>query len=1585
MHPSTLPALGEPHEPIALPSEPVAEDPANLSERVSGYRHANASRRIATITEDRNDAQALLAADHGQAEDVLFCLDEALSALGPAVALTERAIGLELKQGSPRPSKCHQGDLKHGRVSYTARGWVDSRQPRIFMKCNMKTHALFAAVLLSVYAFGLPLDAAALTLTRGPYLQLGTQSSIVVRWRTETATNSRVRYGTNPSDLSSVVDDSTIATEHVVKLTGLNPSTKYYYSVGHSEATLAGGTDHFFVAAPTPGTEQPTNIWVLGNSGIASAQARAVRDAYLKYKGNQYTHLWLMLGDNAYHNRTDSDRQDTLFNTYPTLLRQTTLWPALGHRDHGVTADSASQSGAYYDIFTLPKQGEAGGLASGTEAYYSFDYSNIHFVVLDSVESSKAHSGAMLTWLENDLAVTTQPWIIAYWDHPPCSKGSHDSETEIALCKMRENVLPILEDASVDLVLNGDCGSYERSFLMEGHSGSSVIFEPQTMLVNGGDGSIDGDGEYQTSVIDRPIRDAVVGSSGETQVGSLDYPVIYVSLKTLGSMALNVNGPLLDAVFLDDTGQVRDRFRMVKTTDTAKASTSAPDVPTMEVNPTPQTLTVSPTGGTVDDTAGNISLRSSNTRATTQGLSSTSNLVAHWTLDTQNVDASQSSAEVRDVSGYNNHADLKNHSATTVPGKLGQALSLDGVDDYAEKIAFSGLPSSAITVSAWIKLDAHKNWNRVLNHEWVNNGWLLYTDASGTAIFGVGQSGAQYNAIKSGLTVGSWYHLVGVYDGSNVRIYVNGQEGTPRAKSGLILDSGGNVDIGGAQGDRFKGAIDDVRIYDKALTASDVAALYNLEGTSNLVAHWTLDTQNVDASRSSAEVRDVSGYNNHADLKNHPATTAPGKLGQALSLDGVDDYAEKIAFSGLPSSAITVSAWIKLDAHKNWNRVLNHEWVNNGWLLFTDASGTATFGVGQSGAQYNAIKAGLTVGSWYHLVGVYDGSNVRVYVNGQEGTPRAKSGLILDSGGDVDIGGAERDRFKGAIDDVRIYNKVLTASEVQALYNVGETTDTSPPSSPTNLTANAVSSSQINLSWNASTDNVGVTGYKVYRESVQTATTTGTSYSNTGLSPSITYSYTVAAYDAAGNTSAQSTGVSATTQAAPDTTAPSAPTNLTAGAVSSSQINLAWTSSTDNVGVTGYKVYRGGTQITTVSGSSYQNTGLAPSTNYTYTVAAYDAAGNTSAQASSASATTQGALPTTTLSITSYGATGNDTTDDTTAIENTIAAAQSQRKGVYVPPGTFRYTSFRLNGIALTGNGATSILYAPIQARSMIILNGNGPILANLKVQTNGTSRTGADHNIFVEAATNFTIDNVEVTGSASAAILTYGSSGPGKIINNYVHDTFSDGIHNTDSAHDIVVANNLVRNTGDDCIAAVSYSPTRIVKNILIQDNDVGNQTAAGRGISSIGSSDITIQGNTIGQTYGAGVMIATEPSYTSPPLSNVLVKNNSMSNNATTLGGHSALMISALNGNIDRVRLELNTIVQPVNNAIKLEGTHSNTAIISNTMTDTQGAGITISGGTNVVCSGNTMNASATTHPKCTGVNNFTVTGSSLTYIKN
>jgi chitodextrinase len=187
----------------------------------------------------------------------------------------------------------------------------------------------------------------------------------------------------------------------------------------------------------------------------------------------------------------------------------------------------------------------------------------------------------------------------------------------------------------------------------------------------------------------------------------------------------------------------------------------------------------------------------------------------------------------------------------------------------------------------------------------------------------------------------------------------------------------------------------------------------------------------------------------------------------------------------------------------------------------------------------------------------------------------------------------------------------------------GTPPDTEAPTVPANLTATAISSSQINLTWNASTDNIGVTGYKIFRDSSQVGTSVTTSFSDTGLSASTTYTYTVSAYDAAGNESGQSISVSAITQPpATETHTHTVPANLQATAISSSQIILSWSALTDNIGVIGYNIYRNGTQLTTTTNTSYSDIGLSPSTTYNYTVSAYDAAGNESGQSIASSATT---------------------------------------------------------------------------------------------------------------------------------------------------------------------------------------------------------------------------------------------------------------------------------------------------------------------------------------------------------------------------
>jgi chitodextrinase len=202
------------------------------------------------------------------------------------------------------------------------------------------------------------------------------------------------------------------------------------------------------------------------------------------------------------------------------------------------------------------------------------------------------------------------------------------------------------------------------------------------------------------------------------------------------------------------------------------------------------------------------------------------------------------------------------------------------------------------------------------------------------------------------------------------------------------------------------------------------------------------------------------------------------------------------------------------------------------------------------------------------------------------------------------------------------------------------TADTQAPTSPGNPVATAASSSRIDLTWTASTDNVGVTGYRlegcqggVCTNFTQIAATTGTgtAYSDTGLTAATTYRYQVRATDAAGNLSGYSTIASATTLAAADTQAPTAPTNLAATAATGSQINLTWTASTDDVGVTGYRIERcqgaGCTNFAQVAapaglGTTYSDTGLSAATSYSYRVRATDAAGNLSGYSAPASAVT---------------------------------------------------------------------------------------------------------------------------------------------------------------------------------------------------------------------------------------------------------------------------------------------------------------------------------------------------------------------------
>ncbi|MBC7368662.1 MAG: metallophosphoesterase family protein [Undibacterium sp.] len=422
---------------------------------------------------------------------------------------------------------------------------------------------------------------AATTITRGPYLQLPTPTSLVIRWRTDVTEASVVRYGLDPKELTLTAKAEGIGTEHIVNLPKLQPGTRYFYvpitgndkpvTATASEDAAPKGLISSFVTPPVPGPAKPTRVWVLGDPGTKSAEQSDVRDGYYKFTGDRATDLWLLLGDNAYPEGTDSDYQKAIFEMYPKTLRTSPLWPALGNHD-AKSANSVTQSGVYYDIFTLPTLGQVGGVPSGTEAYYSFDHANIHFICLDSHDSDRSAEGAMAQWLRADLAATTRDWIVAFFHHPTYTKGTHDSDQDSdsagRMNDMRATILPILEAGGVDLVVTGHSHVYERSYFIDGHYGKSSTWDP-AFIKQPGDGRPAGKGAYtkpRTRTAHAGEVSVVTGSAGHAGPKSvpLGHPAMFVSLNEIGSSVLDIDALKLDFTFLNEKGEIRDSFTILK-------------------------------------------------------------------------------------------------------------------------------------------------------------------------------------------------------------------------------------------------------------------------------------------------------------------------------------------------------------------------------------------------------------------------------------------------------------------------------------------------------------------------------------------------------------------------------------------------------------------------------------------------------------------------------------------------------------------------------------------------------------------------------------------------------------------------------------------------------------------------------------------------------------------------------------------------------------------------------------------------------------------------------------------------------------
>jgi len=631
----------------------------------------------------------------------------------------------------------------------------------------------------------------------------------------------------------------------------------------------------------------------------------------------------------------------------------------------------------------------------------------------------------------------------------------------------------------------------------------------------------------------------------------------------------------------------------------------------------------------------------------------------------------QSGTTATDASGNGNTGTMTN--TTRVTGQFGSARNFAAGSNALSNLG-NGTTlriTGSMTISAWIKPSSFPDDDAVIvSKRDGDSGYQLDTTIDkGPRTVGfkltTGAGGKMYRYGATALQANTWYHVAGVYNAPalTMNVYLNGVldngplVGTVASSQ---LDQATNVNIGRKpvqDGYPFFGSIDEVRIYNNALTQAQIQADMNTSvvtlapdttaptvpaslfatttGTTTIKATWDASTDYYGVTaykvercqgagctnfaqvgmvtdspfpdsgltpgasysyrvRATDAAGNLSGYSavssattlaappsggrvgiypfeegsggTTADLSDvhnvgtlhGPTWTTAGKFGNALVFN-TDIYVD-LGNPGMLqlTSSMTISAWIDASAFPADDAVIVSKRTgadNLGYQLDTTIDkGPRSIGfkltTGGGGQMYRYGASALQANTWYHVAGVYDAQaqTMKVYLNGvldNGPTVGSVASSQMDRPINVNIGrkpGANGYEFIGKIDEVRIYNRALTQAEIQADMNSAATGGTTPdsvaPSAPGALGATVAGAGQINLAWNASTDNVGVTGYRVERcqgagcgSFVQIATPVATTFSDTGLAGATSYSYRVRAIDAAGNLSAYSNLASATTPA----------------------------------------------------------------------------------------------------------------------------------------------------------------------------------------------------------------------------------------------------------------------------------------------------------------------------------------------------------------------------------------------------------------------------------------------------------------------
>lgn len=403
-------------------------------------------------------------------------------------------------------------------------------------------------------------------------------------------------------------------------------------------------------------------------------------------------------------------------------------------------------------------------------------------------------------------------------------------------------------------------------------------------------------------------------------------------------------------------------------------------------------------------------------------------LVAHWDMEENGLFSS-------DSSGNNNHATLS--GAEFVTPKVGSfALSFDGINDYAEVQDSGTLDiNSAITISAWIKpnnLETGLSYPSLLSK---SSAYRLYLHTDKRVRFQIYDGGTSIVS-KPSQTIpdAEWTHIGATFNGSLLKVYINGELAETVSYSGSININNNPLFLGSRNKVKafFGGTIDDVRIYNVALSSQKLLEVFNSSKGGGLVAAWDMEEG------TGVTAFDTSSNGNHASI--YQAKYTASRTGDfALWFDGFNNYVEVQDSSSLDvNSAVTVAAWINPDhlaAGQSYPTVLSK---SSAYRLYVHTDKRVRFQI-YDGSTGIVVKSKVTVPdtSWTHVTGTFDGSFLTVYVNGMLEQTIAFSGSINTNSNSLYLGARneEKDFFDGKLDDVRVYNEALSAQEVLRLFN----------------------------------------------------------------------------------------------------------------------------------------------------------------------------------------------------------------------------------------------------------------------------------------------------------------------------------------------------------------------------------------------------------------------------------------------------------------------------------------------------------------------------------------------------------------------